>query len=208
MIEQGLFFKKSKENFEIQDKFKELEKKFYNYLNEYELEYSKLLESKGDKKIIKEQKKRVKILNDKLLETADNVYNNIVELKKKSNNDEKSSLKESEQLEKYKKIKKLSKKDIITMDAFEEDYRLKMNSQRMKLIIWTILAKILLIGTILFFVKNGEGSTILKICLFTSALIVGYILLKIILDTFVRYCKESKTLGNFICYLLTKVFNI
>ena len=122
--------------------------------------------------------------------------------------DEGSSLKESEHLEEYKKMKKLSKKDIVTMNAFEEDYRLKMNSQRMKYIIWTILAKILLIGTIIYFVKNGEGSTFFKICLFTSAFIVGYILLNIILNTFVRFCKDSKTLGNFICYLLTKVFNI
>ena len=203
MIDQGLFLKRRKEGFENQDGFKQLEKKFNSYLNEYDMEYSKLLNTTGEDMSI--QKQKVEKLNNKLLEITDIVYQKIVDLKRKKNNQPKFN---SNQLEKSNQIKGISQKDLITSKAFEEDYRLKMNSSRVKVIIWTILAKTLLIGTVLFFVVKGHDSTFLKIVLFTAALIVGYILLNITLDTFVRYCKDSKKTGNFICYLLTRVFNI
>ena len=211
-ILQGLNFVNYKENYknlQTSKNIKELEKSFSEHLNEFKIKYS--LFKQNYTTLSKEEQirseKEIKNVNEKLMEIMDVLYSKIVALKLDKKNDVKGLKKTGNLLNEYNDVYKKynhlkTDKKLITLKAFENDYKIKTNLKRVRYIIWLTLASILFVSVIIRFVLNIELGKVPNMGIFIVAVFVGITFINMLWTALVKYCKNSIKKNSIICSIV------
>ena len=96
-----------------------------------------------------------------------------------------------------------------SFDAFEQDFKLKVNMDRVRYIIWSSLAIIVFVSAIIWLVLNVEFPKPVKIGIITSTILVALGFLVAIWAVAIRYCQQASQKG-LLCaavYFLNKFYN-
>ena len=211
-ILQGLNFVNYKENYknlQVSKNIKELEKSFSEHLKEFKEKYN-LLKQNYSTLSEEEQlrsEREIKNVNKKLMEIIDVLYSKIIALKLDKKNDAGGLKKTSHLLNEYNNIYKKydflkNDKKMITLNALENDFKIKKNLKQIRYIIWLTLASILFVSVIFRFVLNIEFGIISKMVLFVVGSLVGITFINMLWNALVKYCKNSIKKNNTLCSIV------
>ena len=191
-----------------------LEQKFAANLRKYKNLYTSLAEgyNQTNEKEKEEIKAAIAIINQKLLDITENLYNKIIGLNEDT--PEPSQKKNiSKMVKDYNnvntKIEELTDPlKTATFDAFEEDFKLKAEMERIRYIIWGSLAIITFVSAIIWLIYNVEFPMPVKIGIGSTTAIVALGFLSAIWAVAIKYCQTSEKKGIFcaLVFLLDRFF--
>ena len=195
--------------------------------NEFNIQlekYTKMYETyaAGASKMTPDEEKLVKTnierANNDLMKIIDELYRKIMEMKK--GKDQNSAAEKSPDikrvkatLQSYEGTKSLydnikDPKATASFDAFEEDFNLKVEMERIRYIIWGSLAIIVFVSAIIWLVLNVEFPNPVKIGIISSTVLVALGFLMAIWAVAIKYCQQASKKGIFcaLIYFLDKFF--
>ena len=191
-----------------------LEQKFEANLGKYKGLYTSL--AQGYNQTNDQEKEQIHTaiakINKRLLGITEELYNKIVgitedtpEPKQKKNIT--NMVKEYEDVNT--KIDELTDATkTATFDAFEEDFKLKAEMERIRYIIWSSLAIITFVSAIVWLIYNVDFPMPVKIGIGGTTMIVALGFLSAIWAVAIKYCQTSEKKGIFcaLVFLLDKFF--
>jgi len=191
-----------------------LEQKFATDLKKYKGLYTSLAQSynqagEGSKEEIKSA---ISKINKRLLGTTEELYNKIVGIAEdtpepKQKKTIQKMIKDYDEVNtKFDELTDPIK--TATFDAFEEDFKLKADMERIRYIIWGSLAIITFVSAIIWMVFNVEFPTPVKIGIAGTTAIVAAGFLSAIWAVAIKYCQASAKKGMLcgLLYLLNRFF--
>ena len=199
----------------IETKFNEQLQKYTKMYKTYAAGASQM--KPEDEKLVKAN---IQKANSELMKSVDELYAKIKEMNKGKLENTKSAAEESPDVNKVKKslqsyegTKALyhdlkDPKATASFDAFEQDFKLKVNMERVRYIIWSSLAIIVFVSAIIWLVLNVEFPKPVKIGIITSTILVALGFLVAIWAVAIRYCQQASQKG-LLCaavYFLNKFF--
>ena len=223
MINQGLLYLKDghRENFknltkkELKTDVETLEDDYDKYLKEFRRKYLNYARTFNETSDQEKSEARIKItaVNKKLSDTAEKIYNKIVKFeteKNKINKKKDTTLHGAKKLLKgYNKTnKELNHIDNArkrnTFYAFEQDFKYKVESARLRYVGWGILAVMLLFFAIKWLVYDAHFTKLTKIVVIGAASIVAMGFLSTIWSILIAYCQVHNK--GILC-LIIHIFN-
>ena len=172
--------------------------------------------SKEDEKLVKSN---IQKSNNDLMSTVDELYAKIMEMNKGGDQNNKAGGKSPDikrvkkSLQTYEGTKALyhdlkDPKATASFDAFEQDFKLKVNMERVRYIIWSSLAIIVFVSAIIWLVLNVEFPKPVKIGIITSTILVALGFLVAIWAVAIKYCQQASQKGLLcaLVYFLDKFF--
>jgi len=201
---------------------KRLEAKFNQELEKYTKMYKKYAEgatemNPEDEKLVKAN---IQKSNSALMKTVDELYKKIMEMNKGKTQNQKSAAEQSPDINKVKKALQSFEgtkglyhdlkdpKATASFDAFEEDFNLKVEMERVRYIIWGSLAIIVFVSAIIWLVLSVEFPKPVKIGIISSTVLVALGFLAAIWAVAIKYCQQASKKGIFcaLIYFLNKFF--
>jgi len=191
-----------------------LEQKFGANLRKYKSLYNSLAE--GYNQTTEEEKDQIKSaiaeINKKLLAITEELYNKIVGLREESP-EPKQEHNLSKMVKEYEQVN-TNIEDLTdplktaTFDAFEEDFKLKAEMERIRYIIWSSLAIITFVAAIIWLIYNVEFPMPVKIGIGGTTAIVALGFLSAIWAVAIKYCQTSEKKGILcaLVFLLDRFF--
>ena len=211
-----------KESFSEENDIGRLELEFNQELEKYTKMYKTY--AAGASKMTKDEDKLVKAnierSNNELMKIIDELYKKIIEMNKGKNENKKARAdqlpdinKVKTALQSYEGTKALyddlkDPRATASFDAFEEDFNLKVEMERVRYIIWGSLAIIVFVSAIIWLVFSVEFPNSIKIGIIGSTILVALGFLSAIWVVAIKYCQQASKKGILcaIIYFLNKFF--
>jgi len=197
-----------------------LENEFNTQLEKYTKMYQTY--ASGYSKMTPEEDRLVKSniekTNNDLMKIIDELYKKITE--KKIGDSQQSATQKTPKLkdvkaslQSYEKTKNLynnlkDPKIVASFDAFEEDFNLKVEMERIRYIIWGSLAIIVFVSAIVWLILSVEFPKPIKIGIIGSTALVALGFLAAIWAVAIKYCQQASKKGILciLVYFLNKFF--